>query len=124
VKLSEAIRLGSMLGPQGFGCYSLGDFRCAIASATFAATGRSLASLSEVAELWPIVLTRPAGWHWPNPQHLEGGRHMNQSPTVFTAILCLNDHERWTREQIADWVEGIERQHGAAAAEVVAEVSA
>lgn len=109
MKLSEAIRLGSMLKPQGFGelFTHLGDGRlasCAIGAAEDAIYGEQNEASDYDADEGAVyvkfmgILRTFAGCpacsfgpHW-----------------VQQVVHHLNDHHRWTREQIADWVEGIE----------------
>lgn len=104
MKLSEAIRLGALTGPQCFELICLDDATCAIGSA-FKAIGK-LNVLSFTYQQFrvefPIVLIVD---QQPCPAcgdelHLSFGHSL---------IPHLNDTHRWTRERIADWVEGIER---------------
>ncbi len=103
--LSEAIRLGAMLRPQAFG-YMFDDHggSCAYGAAAEA-----------------IGFMRPAG----NPivsgitmllcHHPEFRLPITQCPQchyMMTDAGHLNDTHHWTREHIADWVEGIERERG------------
>jgi hypothetical protein len=105
LKLSEAIRLGSMLKPQGFEGMS-GGTSCAIQAAVEAAGGDSDFMYSEAEERFPIIKALPAcpvccgAWH-------------QFTGSEMWALYHLNDHHRWTREQIADWVESVERTHEA-----------
>jgi len=98
MKLSEAIFLGSKLGPQCFGVLRIDDATCAVGAAGVAMGNRSK-------DAWTIL----ASWPW---------------TTVTTEIKCpecedicflvgglithLNDTHSWTREQIADWVATVE----------------
>ena len=99
MKLSEAIRLGATLGPQTFTQWrGQNDSTCAIGAA-MAAIGLKNGLSGDVEKRWP-----------------ELRRIMVEYPTnksrccLFTAILFLNDNERWSREQIADWVASVEPQ--------------
>lgn len=107
MKLSEAIRLGAMLKPQGFGHgsgYPHASATCALGAAYEASDcGAGWASLEK---RFPVVNALPL-----------------KCPTCGKAnpgmVPHLNDDHRWTREQIADWVESIEREqeqikHGSA----------
>jgi hypothetical protein len=101
MRLSEAIRLGSLLGPQAFG--TLADMlggTCALGSAA-KAMGIQITTAYEaedtLKELFPIF-------------------ECEQEPPVpmpvvdlYTIIMELNDAYRWSRERIADWVEFIEK---------------
>ena len=96
LKLSEAIRLGAMMKPQGFGAYFTGGGSCAIGAALDAIGRRRLAEVH-----WPILMCR-----------LDAAMIPVQMPEgcVGTVIAYMNDDYKWTREEIADWVEGIEAQ--------------
>lgn len=103
MRLSEAIRLGAMLKPQHFGSLRSDDgvATCALGAAEEAS-----------GERWQV-------WYGQHPACLQDTAcpactyvprfDLNQEPT----IAHLNDTHRWTREQIADWVETIEQQAGA-----------
>ena len=102
MKLSEAIRLGSMLKPQLRARSFDGVATCAAAAACDA-----IGRLERWKDVWPIVKER-----WPIiettamcPVLVLGG---NIETSVETGIIYLNDAEGWTREQIADWVQTIE----------------
>jgi hypothetical protein len=100
MKLSEAIRLGAMLKPQGFGGNTTGPMAtvtCALGAAYEAA---------EVAHCW-IALSR----RFPILMRIEWLVCPACDERVETPIPHLNDDHRWTREQIADWVATIEAQH-------------
>lgn len=95
MKLSEAIRLGSMLHPQGFEelrSYQYDDLGAVIGMKTCAL------GAAQAAGYWldDICITRL------------------QCPACATVewldnlIPHLNDDHRWTREAIADWVETLE----------------
>ena len=98
MKLSEAIRLGSMLDPQGFGTYSTvrngRTATCALGAASKAMFGD--------ADTFALA-------------HIPILDEYAQCPQCFTIDRVfeisadhLNDTHRWTRERIADWVETIE----------------
>lgn len=103
MRLSEAIRLGAMDHPQAFGVLVTADgARCALGSALLAVGIPVIDSVFVHAKAfaqWPIL-----------------GKHGQQCPVCEWFYLCnvagaiahLNDCHRWTREQIADWVETIE----------------
>lgn len=117
MRLSEAIRLGAMLKPQGFGNYTdqFGG-TCAIGAACEAA-GIDAHSSPDVAR-YEIAYVRPIDGACP-----ECG------VARFTGIggnliVHLNDTHRWTRERIADHVATIEAQHEAKQAEPLQSVSA
>ncbi len=119
MKLSEAIRLGAMATEQGFGAPSIAsnEAPCALGAARIAAgLGDHCAvdCYSVLAYRWPVLYRMVA-----NPV---AGR----MEYVVDAIWSLNDVHRWTREQIADWIETIEAQHEtpAPALEVAVKVEA
>lgn len=119
MKLSEAIRLGSMMKPQGFGNIFDGISTCAIGAA-LDANGKldewkerrcSPASFGTWGERWCNVYE----W-WCNVYTSLGISMHHKSWAVcpvcgetnlLTSIIAthLNDKHKWTREQIADWIE-------------------
>ena len=113
MKLHEAIRLGAMVKPQGRGAFYTPNGTCA-AGAALDAIGRldttacapnaatSVAQIFLLRECFPILANLPnfcpacerpfsGGWGFAEMQ-----------------LAHLNDIHRWTREQIADWVQTIE----------------
>lgn len=96
MKLSEAIRLGAMLGPQGFGGIDdrSGDGTLCALQAAQKAIGLEY-DCYDMEEHFPILLLRV----W-----VRGG-----NTSIGSAIINLNDKHRWTRERIANWVETFER---------------
>src|SRR4051812_277136 len=112
MRLSEAIRLGSMLGPQAFNKASVTRRQyfglvgpkvtayCAVGAAIVAAGYFQ----REWAEVSRIIAACPGC-----------GKIGNG---VYGTIMHLNDRHRWTRERIADFVEAHEdalpaERHGA-----------
>jgi hypothetical protein len=95
---SEAIRLGSMLHPQGFKAYEqtrringqLVTQTCAIGAGLAADPSFDEVGLAGIA---PVRC----------PECADRG-------TVPAIIIHLNDDHRWTRERIADWLEPIENR--------------
>ncbi len=125
MKLSEAIRLGAMLKPQGFGMVSDGTVTCAFGGAIEAAgcpvqkvdsiptgyeTSRECSpgakAIAIVPEEWIDVLSAERHCHL---CQFEG--------IVHRLIAHLNDHHRMTREEIADRVEAIEQELAPVSAE-------
>lgn len=104
MKLSEAIRLGAMNKPRGFGGASM-----ATRSATWCALGAALGAIGRrvtcdldgygaVMHVWPFVSA-------------ESSCPACAKPTSVVEIVWhLNDIHDWPREQIADWVETVERR--------------
>lgn len=110
MKLSEAIRLGAMATEKGTGSESiLSDVMpCALGAARLAA-GIKCDEESEafrlLQEQWPItqtVVNRPT-------TDIEFHDQVEDRATLLSMIWQLNDCSNWTRAQIADWVEAIER---------------
>lgn len=94
--LSEAIRLGSMLHPQGFARFH--GYSHDQASIVTCALGAAEDAGYRIVDM-PILrmaATCPAS-EWCRVCHC-----------VYDVIIHLNDEHRWTREAIADWVETIE----------------
>ena len=107
MRLSEAIRLGAMLRPQGFGIFSAqfgAKATCAYGAAKDA-LGRDFRAVSE----WPWLITE-----YPCPDCGLSG-----VAALSIVSLHLNDYHRWTRERIADWVETIENQQAESTAEAI-----
>jgi hypothetical protein len=117
MRLSEAMRLGALLSPQGFGPTGMvGEARCALGAALEATQaaprglrGLSTAAYSLVNRGWPWLFVRRVSCPvcadcpgWP--------------PAIV--IGHLNDQHRWTRAAIADWVETLETQAAVAPAPV------
>lgn len=102
MKLSEAIRLGAALKPQGFGTLDTNGHTCAIGAA-LDAVGQldravNTAMPYEVAQnLWPILRANDY--------------------ELMSAIIRANDGDHQTREVIADFVEQYEDFESAQAAQ-------
>lgn len=97
MRLSEAIRLGAMLKPQGFGV--LRD-----ASGATCALGAALDAIGHgenyTAAYIEFPICRASLIH-----PVRGGASIG-----MYVLMTLNDDHRWTREQIADWVQTIEER--------------
>lgn len=107
MKLSEAIRLGAMLKPHSSAGPSYdGTKSCALQAAGDALRLRPpydyRTPYCELEDLYPFLSKRV--------------RHpvLGGVGAVESIIFNLNDSLKWTREQIADWVEGIEETTGSA----------
>jgi hypothetical protein len=102
MRLSQAIRLGAMLRPQGRAGLLVNGKTCALGAACEAVgitTGQvkyDSQAYKDLRAKWPFLDTE--AYH----ESLPGG------DTVLVAIWKLNDIMGHTREQIADWVETIE----------------
>lgn len=110
MRLSEAIRLGSMIRPQGFERLYVDGGSCA-AGAALEAVGRWKDGMFALG-LWGAIGQEINAFPGLPPLHrqecptCQGGVMMGD---WYSALIHLNDHHRWTREQIADWVEKVER---------------
>jgi hypothetical protein len=114
MKLSEAMRRGSMMGPQiAWKLFGPDDSSCAMGAAF---KGVGISSKGTVFDLigigyqiFPILQVHPAP---PVPLHpCPVDWCTAKTDTMWSIIVDLNNNHGWTREQIADWVETIERQH-------------
>lgn len=107
LKLSEAIRLGAMLKPQGYGMSWLttGSVSCAVFGALQAvgACGADSGVLDRLRATWRDTLYFPILDM--AATHPVTGKTLRVRRIVFN----LNDIRHWTREEIADWVESIEQ---------------
>lgn len=106
MKLSEAIRLGATLRPQGFGQLFTTDGRtCAL--------GAALESIG-VFGVDIVAAVLPEAWDWIMKGKYNGPRGVTKQTWItnnaYSIIVYLNDHEEWSRERIADWVESLESQ--------------
>jgi len=104
MKLSEAIRMNGMMKPQGFGDYSIGSIEapCAIGGALQSVGLQDCLQIGMnymiVTDVWPW-LKLPVSC--PVTDCYCGGIQVQ----AISLIYHLNDQHRWTRAQIADWVE-------------------
>lgn len=138
MRLSEGIRLGAMTKPQGFGelrstirsWFKKTESTCALGAAFDAAAcrivprilpgtpgksirgGESATHTVEVPAEWAAVLATRVRC----PACMD---FMVYGPLDRIIAIHLNDHHKWTRERIADWVESIERERGLWAAESI-----
>lgn len=113
MKLSEAIRLGAMNTEQARCAMRDPQGRtCAMGSALDAAGLLDLVTgdliYNETITLHPKVRERFPILAEDAPLTLRDGTSTTQP--LYCAIAYLNDTMNWTREQIADWVETIERR--------------
>lgn len=109
MKLSEAIRLGATVSPQHFGSYADGNGgTCALGSAALAIGIDPIRmdisdDESAIDDAFPAL-----GRYSRCPAHGCLLLNPNAGFPVGVLIPHLNDRHRWTREQIADWVQTIE----------------
>lgn len=104
MKLSEAIRLGSMLHPQGRKAFFAPSGATCALGAALSAIGHSASVVTDsqmyddLRERWPVLNVRV------NQPH---NTKADSFPLMYV-IEDLNDVSDWTREQIADFVEAVE----------------
>jgi len=103
--LSSAIRAGSALGPQAFGEWRDDNgATCALGAAAAAELGAEYEGGINLGEFWPYGDT--ARTFCPK------GCFPYSNVHVFGLVVHLNDAHKWTREQIADWLESEEEKLG------------
>jgi hypothetical protein len=136
MKLSEAIRLGAMMRPQSFSGLYEEHSRGILGLTTQRETSCAIGAAYEAAGVTPVTETAKKGdvlgGFRGQISIAQGGETLIVYPdpwyaftqTVRACPVCskedaltisrmiphLNDHHRWTRERIADWVETIERE--------------
>ena len=96
MKLSEAIRLGSMLMPQCYGRnHVIDSYGKEVASCAIGAAADAIGEDGLFTKMKSINIR-------------VGCPECTINYTLSSAVVCLNDVHHWTRERIADWVEVIE----------------
>lgn len=118
LSLSQAIRLGAAMKPQGFGNYFDKDGGTCVMGAALDAVGELkqtvVGNAFEFYSMFPInkvkVGTCPGGCKY---RPIAGD-------DLHGYLWHLNDAHRWTREQVADWVEMIEFHEAANSAKLEA----
>lgn len=127
LRLSEAIRLGSMLRPQTRGnlyYHYRGEIRSCAYGAALEAAGLIAPAVNvdtssdaldiKAEELWPVmtnaVLKCPASGRTAlaRTEYYYDLQNARDGVQVVGIIQHLNDSHRWTRERIADWVVTVE----------------
>lgn len=103
MKLSEAIRLGAMMKPQAFGSFYDNGGSCALGAACDAL------GIDPNLETQFLFVPDKIGYSV-CPECGMTRFQRNTAEDDAYLIVHLNDIHRWTREQIADWVETIEAQ--------------
>lgn len=130
MKLSEAIRLGSLLRPQGYRKYASADGRtCALGAALEAIGIRPRFGEGQEGEeaMFKEAMSTPSFKEWAtdlggkNPpcpvcgdMEFRGRKSMHDGTphkrNVSSVIIHLNNDHEWTRGEIADWVATFEAE--------------
>ena len=98
MRLSEAIRMGTLMGSQAFRTLVTGDGTCAWGAALLAVGAASERTVRSTArQRWP--------WAFGVSANCPG---CGRSRLICEVIAHLNDDHRWTRERIGVWVAEIE----------------
>ena len=97
MRLSEAIRLGTMMTSQAFRALFRGDGACAWGAALLAVGATPERVRSAGLSRWP--------WAFAVSVNCPG---CGRSRLICEVIAHLNDDHRWTREKIGAWVAEIE----------------
>jgi hypothetical protein len=108
--LAEAMRKGAALRPQCFGSYFMFEDRdgkmtpiesCALGAAYEGETGEVNGNLTleEMLRVFPDIAGKGCMCS-----------SCGESHTVCTMVVHLNDTHKWTREQIASWLDGLQVQ--------------
>ena len=108
MRLSEAIRLGALLRPrQAFGVLydRETDATCALGAAADA-IGLLNVPFNDY-KPWPRDQPERVTWRW-SATALVDCPACDWEDSAQHLIIHLNTEHRWTREQIADWVETLE----------------
>jgi hypothetical protein len=104
--LSSAIRAGSALGPQAFDrWFGKNGATCALGAARVAEFGLEHEGGIDLGAIWPYCITAYASCP-------DGGCSEYGKVRIFGLVVHLNDFHRWTRDQIADWLESEEEKLG------------
>lgn len=114
MKLSEAILKGSQIRPQGFDNYFVkwpdGTVRsCALGAAYEAITGSSQVPDFDFIEKWPDEEAVKIATKNVSTNGVCGCEMVSRVLPVANLVSHLNDHHKWTREKIAEWVSTVEK---------------
>jgi Zn finger protein HypA/HybF involved in hydrogenase expression len=102
VRLSEAIRLGSMLHQQAFGALRILRFDGKTATCVLGAAEDA------VGQRWSLQWPVHPSYEAKCPDCVAKHIHVRADREMKVTPAHLNDVHHWTRERIADWVEQIE----------------
>jgi hypothetical protein len=101
VKLSEAILLGSVTGPQIIGSLSDRDSGTCALGAALKACGISIVDLEDV----PVA---SSVWPWLSRAQVCPVCREKVREVTYVITNHLNDRHLWSRERIAEWVASVE----------------
>jgi hypothetical protein len=108
MRLSEAIRLGALTGPQYHaGFFGPDDSSCALGAAAIA-VGLKTHLLLFSLNVAPLTEKFPILFYSFISDYCDCEKISTCEPPLHDHIVHLNDTHKWTREQIADWVAVIE----------------
>lgn len=104
--LSQAIRLGATFRPQGFGALFDDDKSCAIGAAGEALgfTKGEHFSTDDIKDRFPMTGALDSFCPMCSQDDLMILRSIPRN--AIGLVIHLNDQHQWSREQIADWLEG------------------
>lgn len=118
MRLSEAIRLGAMLGPQCFGPYMetrvlscrylMGQIVGQEVECATCAMGAALMAVGRQDLLKHITWAVHPEQVFPELESCVTSPVDGKMSDLYAAIVNLNDDYRWSRERIADWVATVE----------------
>ena len=135
MRLSEAIRLGSLIRPQAYyAWFSRDGSSCAIGAA-IEACGVEFVPGMNTKQAEVVLKEFQASEYFQDfkktlakntdvcPECGEAVKHRGQQedvkPNISSVIVHLNNEHRWTRERIADWVGTFEKKVEVAAQEAL-----
>ena len=102
IKPSEAIRLGCLTTRQTFKAYGSGEEACAMGAMVV-----GLGCVPNQDDYVPRSRAALLAEHAINTVSNKGCPVRSCSPAADNIVVHLNDDHRWSREQIADWLEGV-----------------
>lgn len=116
--LSDAMRLGAAMVPQAFGDSIVRNGETITAACAWAAISIGIGDArlhpNLIAVRFPELL-QPADC----PAECGHQGYFGGLPTLEELITHLNDDHRWTREQIADWIDTLKPENENAAKEKI-----
>lgn len=107
MKLSEAIRLGSMVKPQG-SCRTSDNPMSGEAVCALGAASEALGHPKEEELRYTLLEAQYPFLHGRHEAVGPCGCEFIRTKDIMCVIWHLNDTHKWTRERIADWVATIE----------------